>query len=309
MPELTIEEFKKQMQAREKITLTMLDNQTAEIMKDEALFKDLLDMLARHVTTSVSNTILVQAQLPDATAVTSIVEWEKRQVPVAKDENGYYPKGIYQITYDGQYTDDSGNVHAKYKIYKGYDAEQTVDPDRARAYMNEKPSVNVFYSEPDKVRNLALVNASPIKCITYNPDSFIADEEFISEAEGVKYIPETKTVILRKIDRSVWFQLVANQIALGMYHRIDGIKFSVKDRVFEAAIVSCMLSRKMGLSTEMYHFDLSELPQKYTPQQFRKMLEQAVEFSKELAFRVNQRIKQQNQPKSPKPVYEPQLGV
>ena len=162
MPELTIEEFKKQMQAREKITLTMLDNQTAEIMKDEALFKDLLDMLARHVTTSVSNTILVQAQLPDATAVTSIAEWEKRQVPVAKDENGYYPKGIYQITYDGQYADDSGNVHAKYKIYKGYDAEQTVDPDRARAYMNEKPSVNVFYSEPDKVRNLALVNASQI---------------------------------------------------------------------------------------------------------------------------------------------------
>ena len=118
MPELTIEEFKKQMQAREKITLTMLDNQTAEIMKDEALFKDLLDMLARHVTTSVSNTILAQAQLPDATAVTSIAEWEKRQVPVAKDENGYYPKGIYQITYDGQYADDSGNVHAKYKIYK-----------------------------------------------------------------------------------------------------------------------------------------------------------------------------------------------
>lgn len=88
MPELTIEEFKKQMQAREKITLTMLDNQTAEIMKDEALFKDLLDMLARHVTTSVSNTILVQAQLPDATAVTSIAEWEKDRCLLQRMKTG-----------------------------------------------------------------------------------------------------------------------------------------------------------------------------------------------------------------------------
>lgn len=88
MPELTIEEFKKQMQAREKITLTMLDNQTAEIMKDEALFKDLLDMLARHVTTSVSNTILAQAQLPDATAVTSIAEWEKDRCLLQRMKTG-----------------------------------------------------------------------------------------------------------------------------------------------------------------------------------------------------------------------------
>ena len=72
MPEeLTIEEFRQQMIEKEKITFTMLDNQTKEIMKSEFLFKDLLDMLAHHVTTSVSNTILVQAQLPDAQAVTS----------------------------------------------------------------------------------------------------------------------------------------------------------------------------------------------------------------------------------------------
>ena len=60
MPEeLTIEEFRQQMIEKEKITFTMLDNQTKEIMKSEFLFKDLLDMLAHHVTTSVSNTILV----------------------------------------------------------------------------------------------------------------------------------------------------------------------------------------------------------------------------------------------------------
>lgn len=66
----------------------MLDNQTAEIMKDEELFKDMLNMLARHVTTSVSNTILVQAQLPDATAVTSIAEWEKGRCLLQRMKTG-----------------------------------------------------------------------------------------------------------------------------------------------------------------------------------------------------------------------------
>ena len=306
MPELTMEEFKVMKRQQEQIALDMLDKQTAAVMQDEALFKQMLGLLARHVASSVSNTILVQAQRPDAAAVASIEEWEKRRVPVQKDANGYYPKGIYQIAYNGQYAASDGTVRTKFKVYKGFDSSQTVSPEQAAAVWNERQPTHVFFDDPAKLRNLALVNASPVKCIAYDPKALIAEEENISD--GVKYIPETKTVILRMIDRSVWFQQVSMQIALGMYHKVDGIKFTVKARMFEAAIVSFLLTQKMGLDTSMYHFDVKPLQQQYTAQEFRKLLEQADEFARELAHRVTGRLQAQNVPKSPKQPEPPVIG-
>ena len=306
MPELTMEEFKTMKRQQEQIAMNMLDKQTAAVMQDEAQFKQLLDLLALHVASSVSNTILVQAQRPDATAVASMDEWNKRQIPVPKDANGYYPKGIYQIAYNGQYAGPDGSVHAKFKVYKGFDSSQTADPEKAAAFWNERQPVNVFFDDPEKLRNLALVNASPIKCLAYDPKALIADEENISD--GVKYIPETKTVILRKIDRGTWFQQVATQIALGMYHRVDGIEFTVKARMFEAAIVSYLVSCKMGLDTSMYHFNVTPLQQQYNVQEFRQMLEQTDEFARDLSHRVTSKLLAQNVPKSPKQPEPPVIG-
>lgn len=296
--ELTMEEFKAEMIAKEKATFTMLDNQTNEIMKSEHLLKDLLNMLARHVTTSVSNTILVQAQIPEAEAVTSIPEWETRQCPVKRDENGYYPKGIYQIAYSGQRIDENGNARAKFKVYKGYDASQTTDPVSAKSFMNDTPPSSVYYDDPDKVRNLALCNGSPIKCIAYNPQSFINDKEYISDEDGVKYIPETKTVIIKKAARETWFQQVCFQIALGMYHRIDGTEYTYEKRSFEAIIVTYIVSKKMGVDTSTFHFDLTELSQHYTPKDFRRMLEQTLEFANDLSHKVRNKLEKYNVPKS-----------
>lgn len=304
-----MEEFRKQMQEKERITFSMLKNQTVEIMKSEELFKDILNKIALHISNSVSNTILVQAQLPNATAVLSIPEWEKRQCPVRRDENGFYPQGIFQFAYDGQYLDEqSGQAHSKFKIYKGYDASQTIDPDTAQTFVNDTPPVTVFFDNPEKIRNRALINSSPIKCLAYNPMSFIDEKEDISVADGVKYIPETKTVIIRKVARETWFQQVCFQIALGMYHRIDGIEYSAKKRNFEAAIVAYIVTKKMGIDTSSFHFNITGLSQTYSDKQFRKMLEQTNEFASDIAHRVNAKLKEQNVPKSPRPIIE-QRGV
>lgn len=298
--ELTMEEFRKEMIAKEKVVFTMLDNQTNAIMKSETLLKELLNMLARHITTSVSNTILVQAQLPEAEAVTSIPEWETRQCPVKRDENGYYPKGIYQFSYSGQRVDENGNTRAKFKIYKGYDASQTTDPAAAKSFMNDIPPSSVFYDDPDRIRNLALCNGSPIKCLAYNPQSFIDEKEYISDEDGVKYIPETKTVIIKKAARETWFQQVCFQIALGMYHRIDGTDYSYKKRSFEAALVTYIVCEKMGVDTSTFHFSLTELSLHYTPKEFRRILEQTLEFANELSHKVRNKLQKYNVPKSPR---------
>lgn len=295
--ELSPEEFKQMMQAKEQAAFTLLREQTDRIMRDEKAFVDFLNMLADHVTTSVGNTILVQAQFPDATAVLPIKEWDKRNIAVKKDENGYYPEGIYQFAPNGQRVDENGEVHTKFKIYKGFDASQTTNPDYARSVMNSNRPVSVFVGsdDPERTRNIALCNASPIRCITYNPKQLIHDAEDISEEDELRYIPETKTVVIRKVARQEWFQRVAYEIALGIFHKREGSMFDRAARSFDAGIVAYLLCRCAGVDTSAFRFDLSHLPAKY-PQQsdFRAMLEVCQETAHDLAYRLGNKLREQN---------------
>lgn len=295
--ELTPEEFKKMMQAKEQAAFSLLTAQTTRIMTNEDEFLDFLNKLADHVTTSVGNTILVQAQLPNATAVLSIKEWEKRNVSVIKDANGYYPEGIYQFAPNGQRVDENGEVHTKFKLYKGYDACQTTNPEYARSVMNNARPISVFIgsNNPEKTRNIALCNSSPIRCIVYDPKQLIHTAEDISEKDELKYIPETKTVIIRKVARQEWFQRVAYEIALGIFHKQEGSMFDRSSRSFEAGIVSYLLCRSVGVDTSAFSFDLSGLPKRYPEQtSFRSMMETCQEIAHDLAYRLNNKLREQN---------------
>lgn len=297
MPELTQEEFKKMMQENEKTAYEILSAQTDKIMNSERLLTNFLNMLADHVTTSVSNTILVQAQLPNATAVNSIKEWEKRNIPVRKDQNGYYPMGIFQFANAGHSVDENGELHTKFKVFKGYDAEQTINPDYARSVMNSPRPISVFVGaeSPEQARNIALCNSSPIRCFLYNPKKLINDAEDISEAVGLRYIPETKTVIIRKVPRDEWFQKVSYEIALGIFHKREGSMFTRSKRSFEAGIVSYLLCRYAGVNTDTFRFDMTGIPSRYPEQRdFRNMFETCQEISHDLAFRLNKKLKEQN---------------
>ncbi len=295
---MSVEDFKREMKEKEDAAFALLRKQTDIIMHDEKAFKTFLNMQADHIATSIGNTLLVQAQMPDAVAVNSIQEWDKRNVPVRRDKNNYYPSGIYQFTPDGQYVDPkTKEVRTKFKIYKGYDASQTVNPDYAQAIMNHERPISVFVGtkEPNKVRNLALCDSSPIKCLLYDEKKLINDAEYISEREGLKYIPETKTIIIRKVARGDWFQRVAYEIALGLYHKVDGSEFDRSVRSFEAGVVAYMLCRMSGVDTSTFRFDLSKLPAKYPNQaEFRAMLNECYENAHNLSHRLNQKIVERN---------------
>lgn len=295
--ELTPEEFKKVMQAKEQVAFSLLTAQTTRIMQNEDEFLDFLNKLADHVTTSVGNTILVQAQRPEATAVLSIQEWEKRNISVIKDKNGYYPEGIYQFAPNGQRVDENGEIHTKFKLYKGYDACQTTNPEYARSVMNNTRPVSIFVgsNNPEKTRNIALCNSSPIRCIVYDPKQLIHSAEEISEKDGLKYIPETNTVIIRKVARQEWFQRVAYEIALGVFHKQEGSMYERSSRSFEAGIVSYLLCRSVGVDTSAFSFDLSGLPKRYPEQtSFRATMETCQEIAHDLAYRFNNKLREQN---------------
>lgn len=294
---LTMEEYKQKKQAQEKEAFALLDKQTSVDMTDKKSFLDLLDKISDHTATSVSNVILVQAQKPNATAVTSIAEWEKRNISVHRDENDYYPKGIYQFAPDGYYADDNGEAHAKFKIYKGFDASQTTNPDYARKVIQEERPVTVFVGDvsADNIRNVALCNSSPIKCLAYDVNNLIDNAENISEAVGVRYIPATKTIIVRKLSKDEWFQRVALEIAHGLLHKERGSSYSRDSCSFEAGVIAYMLSRSAGVSTDKFSFDVSKIQSRYPNKaDFRSTLEHCHELAHDLAFRLNNKLKEHN---------------
>lgn len=298
--ELTPQEFKVKKQAQEKEAFAILDYQTKKDMSDEALFLDLLDKVSLHTASSVANVILAQAQKPEATAVMSIAEWEKRNIFVKKDKNDYYPKGIYQFAKDGFYTDDNGEVHDKYKVVKGYDAEQTNDPEYARSIINAAKPVKVFFNSSDAevTRNVALCNSSPIKCLPYDENKLIDPAEYISE--GARYIPQTKTVIIRKAGRETWFQNVAFEIAHGVLHKLKGSEYSRDKCSAEAGITAYMLCRMAGVSTQAFHMnDFWALQTRYTPEQFRRVIESCYNIAHDLAFRLNNKLRDKNKAAQP----------
>lgn len=308
MAELTPAEYKEKKQKQEQEAYTLLDEQTQKIMVNERLFAHFLDLLAAHCATSVSNTLLVQAQFsnasPELTAVATISEWQNRNISVKKDENGYYPRGIYQFVNDGYYTADNGDLCMKFKVAKGYDASQTNSPDYARQIMKAVRPIKVFINTSDieATRNIALCNSSKIKCLVWSPEKLIDKAEDISEETGVRYIPETKTVIIRNLTRENWFARVSYEIAMGLFHQREGSEFRRDKHTFECGIIAYLLCRNAGIDVSNFTFDLSNVTKAYPDNvQFRVMLNDCLEISHDMAYRLNNKLadhnkKSKNQP-------------
>lgn len=292
-PVLSKEEFRQRMAEERRITFELLDSQTRKVMTDPVEFVDFLDMLAHGVATTVSNTLLAQAQFPSATAVLPREDWEAKGLAIIQDDQGYYPLGIRQFAEDGEYLGKDGKAHTNFKLYKGFDAAQTTDPELARQQTARRALFKVFINmEPLKALNLALFNASPVECLAYDPGKFIDPAEDIPEQTGVKYIPETQTVVVRRLRQDLWYAALGHEIALGLYHREEGSRFHRENRDFDAAVVAYLLSKRMGLSTVPFVFEAKSLPDGLTLPDFRHRLQKCMDLTQVLYYRVKEKLKE-----------------
>lgn len=300
--QLSKEEYKEKMQKQTKEAYSLLEEQTRKVMKSEKLFAQFLDLLAAHSATTVSNTLLLQAQIPDAqpdlTAVNTIAEWQKRNITVPKNAKGYYPKGIYQFIQDGYYTDEeTGELKTQFKVVKAFDAAQTDNPQYARSVMMAARPIKVFLgtSDIENTKNRALCNSSKVRCLVWDTKKLIDPAEDISEETGVLYVPKTKTVIIRSLSRENWFSRVAYEIAMGLFHQRFGSTFERKNHTFEAGVISYLLCRNAGVDVSNFSFDLSKAPERYPDLTvFRAVLNDCLEISHDMAFRLNNKLNEYN---------------
>lgn len=296
-PILSKEEFREKMSEDRRITFELLDEQTRKVMMDPREFVALLDMLAQGVATTVSNTLLVQAQFPSASAVLPRDDWEAKGLEIIQDDRGYYPLGIRQFAVDGEYQGKDGKPHTRYKVYKGFDAAQTTDPELARQLTApQRPSKVFINADPLHTMNRALFESSPVECIPYKQQIFIDPAENITEETGVKYIPETHTVVIRKIPQALWYPALTYEIALGLYHREEGSRFSREKHGLDAAVIAYLLSKRMGLSNVSFAFDPKQLPADQPLPAFRRRLQKCMDLTQALYHRVTEKLKRLQAP-------------
>ena len=294
---LSQEEFRKEMSEERRITFELLDNQTRKVLTDPGEFTALLNMLAQGTATTVSNTLLVQAQFPSATAVLPRDDWEAKGLDIIQDDRGYYPLGIRQFAVNGEYQGKDGKPHTRYKVYKGFDAAQTTNPELARQLTApQRPSKVFINADPLYTMNRALFEASPIECIPYKPQLFIDPAENITEETGVKYIPETHTVVIRKVPQELWYRALTYEIALGLYHREEGSRFSREKHGLDAAVIAYLLSRRMGLSNVSFSMDSRQMPIDHPLPEFRWRMQKCMDLTQTLYHRVTEKLKRLQAP-------------
>jgi hypothetical protein len=98
----------------------LIDTATERVTQDAGAFFDYLDVMARFPRLSTSNTLLVFAQMPEATRLGDFNYWKKAKESVKRGESG-----LSILVPGDEYTKDDGSIGVSYNVKKTFDESQT----------------------------------------------------------------------------------------------------------------------------------------------------------------------------------------
>lgn len=117
------EEYREMKQQERNDVFEMLSASTQSLMDKNELVK-YLDIQAVFFNQTVSNTLLIKAQKPDAVWVRSADEWNQDGVYVRKGEHGL------KVLNSRPYQKEDGSMGTSYDVVKVFDISQTMASDR-----------------------------------------------------------------------------------------------------------------------------------------------------------------------------------
>lgn len=214
----------------------LIDTSLERMGTDGKALQTYLDVQARFERYSVSNVLLVAAQMPTATNLAAANVWRSR--------GGYIQKGqagILLMEPGKKYNHKDGTPGVNINTKKVFDISQTT--------LIQQP-VPVTHTD---IRLLlsAMVKHAPCK-VDYQ-DSLPGDK-------GAIYSHEEKTVfVLRGMSAEDTFRCLAQELA---HAYLDTGDYNRRESAFPAYCVSYLLSKRNGLDTQRYSFD--KLPEQYS---------------------------------------------
>lgn len=262
-------------QAERQAVYEMADTAAAEVCADGEKFRAYLDTQTRFDRYSVTNALLILAQMPEATQLKDFDGWKDAGASIKRQQ-----KGISILEPGEEYTREDGTIGTSYNVKKVFDISQTTM--RAKT----QPTVSV----DDRLLLKALIHRPPV------PIQMV-DE--LPENMGALYDHDQQVIFVRRgmdapnIFRSVSMELAHAEIGTA---REDYTRDSA---AFSAYCASYMLCRKNGVDVRGYDFgSLPESLRESDPQTQRAALSEIRDTAAGISARMSRVLEQSKAPKS-----------
>lgn len=269
------DEFKERKQKERSDAFTLIDSTAKEMKSSGELFQTYLNVQARFDRYSVSNAILITAQLPEATKLMDFDDWKKANVSIKKGESAIT---ILKAGKEFERADHSVGVY--YNAVKVFDISQTTSRQPAA------PAIQ--YDE--RLLLKALITNAPCK-MEINDD--------LSEQLNAFYDPEQKTIFVRHgLDGPTIFRALSQELALAHMDKGD---YKRSENSLAAFCASYMLCKKYGVPVDTYSF--GTMPPKYSEMEtidFRQELGKIRDAFKEISTDMNRNMDKQERQERPK---------
>lgn len=221
-------------QAERQAVYDLADTTTAEVCADGGKFHAYLDTQAHFDRYSVTNVLLIMAQMPTATQIKDFEAWKAAGASIKRQQRGF------SILEPGnEYRRDDGTIGTSYNVKKVFDISQTT------ARLKIQPTV----STDERLLLKALIHHPPVPIQT-------VDE--LPGGAGALYDHGQQMVFVRRgmgaadIFRSVSMELAHAEIAT-----VDE-SYTRENVAFSAYCASYLLCKKYSVDVSSY--DFSTLP-------------------------------------------------
>ena len=261
------EEWAAQKQAERTALFDKTNAVSEAVAKDPETLKGVLSVMSRFPNYSVSNTLLIFDQNPEATRVGDYDFWKSKGAQVKRDE-----KGIAILEPGSTYERDDGSFGTSYNVKRVFDIAQTT----ARARQPKEPDMRSLLK--------ALVFEAPIE---------IAKSADLPEGVNAIFDPITQTIGIREgLGEKELFRTLVQKMTEVAFdsHAKDN---SADDKPLgNSLMVVFVVSERYGLDTSDLRPSLVNFTEKSTPADIRAELSSVKGAVKEISDRMDAGIRE-----------------
>lgn len=262
-------EYRERKQAERQELFEMLNEATKEAVFSDEAFNQYIRLQAR-LNYTVSNSLLVFLQKPDAAELHEFDDWKNRGASIRKNSKAIKILEPYTArTRDGE-------------VFTGFQAKRVLDISQTNA-LPAKRKMEVS----DKVKFFAIMGISKAKVEAVETHSF---------GEDVFYDDKQNTIYLRKgLDREAFLKgLITEEAKAAVFEQNKEELPEIQS--FQAACGAYLIQREYGLADKETMISVPKSLKGMEPKEIRRCLEQAVgihsklkEMQKQITVKLNEK--------------------
>lgn len=245
MPPFDPDEYRERKQAERQELFELLNEATKEAVSSDEAFNQYIRLQGR-LNYTVSNSLLVFMQKPDAAELREFDDWKERGANIRKNSKSIKILEPYTArTRDGE-------------VFTGFQAKRVLDISQTNALPAKRREVS------DKVKFFAIMEISKAKVEAVETHTF---------GEDVFYDSQQNTIYIRKgLDRENFLKgLIAVEVQAAVFEQHGAENPEIQN--FQAACGAYLIQREYGLADRDARIFVPESLKNMEPKEIRKVLE------------------------------------